>query len=140
MARLTPEQAREKHARNLKSSVPDITIGVRNVTEAPGKKAAAQADKMLANLTESVTSGKWGRKVGAVTLESWQNDMINKGIGRIASGIDGASEKVENFFEQLFPYQDSLLAELKTMPDLNLEDSINRMVHFVRGMAKFEPR
>lgn len=139
MAKLTPQQAREKHARNLKASVPDITIGVGNVTEAPGAKAAAQADKMLTNLTEAVRSGKWARRVGAVSLEAWKADMLNKGVGRIASGIDGAGDKVEAFFEQLFPYQDTLQRKLDVMPDLTLEDSINRMVTWVRGMSEFKP-
>lgn len=140
MAKLTPAQAREKHARNLKASVPDITIGVNAVTEAPGKKAAAQQEKMLANLTEKVRDGTWARRVSGVSLESWKDDMLKKGVGRIAAGIDGASEKVEQFFEQLFPYQDSLKQKLDGMPDLTLEDSINRMVTFVRGMADFKPK
>lgn len=140
MARLTPTQAREKHARNLKAAVPDITIGVDRVTEAPGKKAAAQQEKMLANLTESVRDGTWARRVSAVTLEQWKTDMKTKGIGRIAAGIDGAADKVEAFFEQLFPYQDALAAKLDGMADLTLEDSINRMVTFVRGMAEFKPK
>lgn len=140
MAKLTPAQAREKHARNLKASVPDIQIGVNAVTEAPGKKAAAQQEKMLANLTEAVRSGKWADRVGGVSLEQWKADMLDKGIGRIAAGVDGAADKVEAFFEQLFPYQDALQSKVNTMPDLTLEDSINRMTTWVRGMAKFKPK
>ena len=139
MAKLTPQQAREKHARNLKASVPDIQIGVNAVTDAPGAKAAAQQEKMLTNLTEAVRSGKWARRVSAVTLEDWKANMLQKGVGRIASGIDGASDKVEAFFAQLFPYQDTLKRQLDNMPDLTLEDSINRMVTWVRGMADFKP-
>lgn len=140
MAKLTPKQAREKHARNLKASVPDIQIGVDAVSEAPGKKAAAQQEKMLANLTEAVRSGKWARRVEGVSLEDWKATMLNKGVGRIAAGIDGASEKVEAFFAQLFPYQDTLQAEIDRLPDLTLEDSIQRMTAWVRGMANFKPR
>jgi hypothetical protein len=140
MAKLTPAQAREKHARNLKASVPDITIGVNAVTEAPGKKAAAKADKMLANLTEAVRSGKWAQRVGDVTLEEWKIQMVEKGIPRIAQGIDGSAAKVEAFFSQLFPYQDGLQAKLKGMPDMTLEDNIGRMTTWVRGMAQFKPK
>lgn len=140
MAKLTPAQAREKHARNLKASVPDITIGVEAVTEAPGKKAAAQADKMLAKLSEKVRDGTWAARVSGVSLEEWRTKMINKGIPRIAEGIDGSADKVEAFFAQLFPYQDSLKAQVDKMADLTLEDSINRMTTWVRGMAKFKPK
>ena len=140
MSKLTPQQAREKHARRLKGAVEDIRIGVGAVTEAPGKAAAAAQEKMLANLTEAVRSGKWARKVGAVPLADWQKAMLEKGINRIAAGIDGSAEKVEKFFEQLFPYQDALKAKLDDLPDLTLEDSINRMVTYVRGMADFKPK
>jgi len=140
MAKLTAAQAREKHARNLKASVPDITIGVDAVTEAPGKKAAAAQAKMKANLVASIDDGTWAQRVGAVTLEEWKTAMKDKGIGRIASGIDGAAAKTEDFFNQLFSYQDSIKPEIDRMPDLTLEDSINRMTTWVRKMAQFSKK
>jgi hypothetical protein len=140
MANKTPAEAREKWARNLKSAVPDIQAGVNRVSTAPGKAAAAKADKMLANLTESVRNGTWASRVGGVTLEEWKNATLTKGIGRIAAGVDGAGAKVEDFFGQLFSYQDSIQSKLKSMPDLTLEDSINRMTTWVRDMAKFSKK
>jgi len=117
--------------------VPDIQTGVGRVTEAPGKAAAAKADKMLANLTEKVRDGTWAARVGGVTLEEWKSATLTKGIGRIAAGVDGASDKIEDFFDQLFAYQAGIQSKLKGMPDLTLEDSINRMTTWVRDMAKF---
>lgn len=140
MAKLTPSEAREKHARRLKGALDDMRKGVESVTVAPGKKAAAAQAKMRASIVESIDSGKWARKVGAVSLEDWKKAMTEKGLNRVASGIDGAAEKVEAFFAELFPYQDSLQRELENMPDLTLEDSIQRMTKWVRGMAKFTPK
>lgn len=137
MATLTPEQFREKHARRLKGSIEDIRRGIQGVTEAPGIKAAEKADKMLANLTEAVTSGKWAANIASVSLEDWQDSMINKGLGRIPAGIDGAAAKVEAFADQLLAYQKSLKSEVDRMPDLTLEDSIAKMVAWTRGMSKF---
>jgi len=140
MAKLTPKQAQEKHARRLKGALEDMRIGIEAVTEAPGRKAAAKQEKMLANLTESVRSGKWAQKVGAVPLDEWKDKMVTKGLPRVSAGIDGAAVKVENFFSQLLPYQDSLKSKLTTMPDLTLEDNISRMTTWVRGMAQFKPK
>lgn len=140
MAKLTPKEAQEKHARRLKASIADIEAGVNRVTEAPGKKAAAKADKMLAGITESVRDGTWARRVGGVSLEEWKEKMVTKGVGRIAAGIDGAAAKTEDFFAQLFSYQDGLQSKLQAMPDLTLEDSINRMTTWVRDMAKFSKK
>lgn len=139
MAKLSPEQATEKHARNLKASIPDITIGVNAVTTAPGQKAAANVAKMRANLLESIDDGTWAKRVSAVTLEKWKADMLDKGVNRIAAGIDGSADKMNNFFGKLFPFQDSLKAEVDRLPDLTLEDSIARMTKWVRGMANFKP-
>lgn len=140
MAKMTPAEAQEKWARRLKASIPDIEAGVDRVTEAPGKKAAAKADKMLAGITEAVRDGTWARRVGAVTLEDWKGKMKTKGVSRIAAGVDGAAAKAEDFFSQLFAYQDSIKGKLDAMPDLTLEDSINRMTTWTRDMAKFSKK
>lgn len=138
MARLTAQQVTEKHARRLKSATQDIVNAVNNVTVAPGVQAAKKADKMLANLTASVQSGRWGQRVSSVSLEEWKKQMTEKGVPRIAAGIDGAQAKVNAFFEQLLPYQDSVKAKIASMPDLTLEDNLNRMMTNAREMAKFK--
>lgn len=138
--KLTPTQFREKHARNLKASVPDIRLGVQRVTESPTEKAAAQQDKMLARLTEAVSSGKWAAGLRRVTLEEWKDKTLNKGIGRIAAGVDAAAPKIEAFAADLIAFENTLMARIDTMPDLTLEDSIQRATEWIRGMAKFERR
>jgi hypothetical protein len=140
MARMTPAEAREKWARRLNAAIPDITAGVERVTEAPGKKAAAKSEKMLQGITAAVRDGTWARRVAGVSLEEWKRKMLDKGVGRIAAGVEGASAKSEDFFAQLFSYQDSIKAKLDSMPDLTLEDSINRMTAWVRDMAKFSKK
>jgi len=47
---------------------------------------------------------------------------------------------MNNFYTQLFPFQDSLAGTVRNMPDLTLEDSISRMTAWVRGMAEFKLR
>jgi len=137
MAKLTPAEFAEKHARRLKGSQEDIRKGVAKVSEAPTAKAAAKADKMLANITAAVTSGKWAERLKAVSLEEWQEKMTIKGIPRIAAGIDAARVKVENFYAQLAPFQDTLQRKIDAMPDMTIEDSIARATEWMRGMAKF---
>jgi hypothetical protein len=39
---------------------------------------------------------------------------------------------------QLFPHLEKIEAEVKGMPDLTLEDNINRMVHAVRRASEFK--
>ena len=112
--------------------------GVEGVSQAPTAKAAAKKDKMLANLTASVNSGKWAAGLNRVTLEDWKAKMINKGLNRVAAGIDESAPKVTAFASALLPHIDKGLDKIKNMPDLTLEDSINRMTSFIRHMATFK--
>ena len=138
MAKLTPKEFQEKHARRLKGAVEDMRRGVENVTEAPTAKAAAKADKMRANILASIDNGKWAKGLTRVSLEEWKRKTIDKGINRVASGIDGAADKVEAFASELLPHIDAAQTKIKKMPDVTLEDNINRMTEFIRDMAKFK--
>ena len=138
MPKVTPEEAQEKHARRLKGSIEDMRRGVERVTEAPTLKAAAKKDKMRAGIMKALDDGKWERGLKRVSKEDWQAAMINKGLGRVAAGIDGAKEKVTAFYSELLPFQDGLKNKIKDMPDVTLEDNLNRMTTYVRGMAGFK--
>jgi len=138
MAKLTPQEYQEKHARRLKAAVDDMRAGVERVTESPCEKAASKAEKMKTNLVKSIDSGKWQAGLKRVSLTDWKSAMIEKGVNRVASGIDGASAKVVAFASDLLPHIDKAQSKIKSMSDVTLEDNINRMTTFIREMAKFK--
>ncbi len=137
MAKLTASEFAEKWQRRLSAAAPDIQKGINRVDVSPTEKAAAKQDKMLANITASVQSGKWAAGLRRVSISDWKRAAIEKGIPRISQGVSGAGPKVTDFASQLLPFQDSLKSQVDNMPDLTLEDSINRMSTWVRGMSKF---
>jgi len=136
--KVTPEEFQEKHARRLKAALEDIRTGVAKVTEAPGQKAAAKADKWHERITAPETRRKWERRVAAVPLEERKKKMIDSGVGRIPAGIDGAKDKVIDFATKLIAYENTVLTEIEKMPDITLEDSIARASHWIRRLAEFE--
>lgn len=138
MARLTSQEFQEKHARRLSAATEDVRRGIDRVTVNPCEQAAAKKDKMLANLTAAVTDGRWERGLKRVTLEEWKKKAKDVGVGRIAAGITAAKDKVIAFADQLLPHIDAGLSKIKTMPDLSLEDNINRMVTFSRHMSELK--
>lgn len=138
MAKVTADEFVEKHARRLKGAVDDMRRGIERVTSSPTAAAANKKDKMRANITAALDTGKWERGLRRVTLEDWKSKMINKGLSRVASGIDEAAPKVRSFAADILPYIDNLKVTVDKMPDTTLEDSINRMNTFIRGMAKFQ--
>jgi hypothetical protein len=138
MARLTAQEFQEKHARRLTGAIEDVKKGIDRVTVNPCEKAAAKADKMLANLTASVNDGKWERGLKRVSLEQWKKQARDVGAGRISAGINAAKDKVVAFAEQLLPYIDSGKSKIAAMSDITLEDSIARMTAWTRHMAEFK--
>ena len=134
--KVTSEQYAERWGSGLKGAVERIRSGVEAVVEAPGKKAAAKADKWHASISSQATKSKWSRRISEVPLEEWQRAMIQKGVNRIATGVDEAKPKMVVYGEKLIAHQNGLLQQLDTMPDLTLEDSIARATAWIRGMAK----
>jgi hypothetical protein len=138
MSKLTAAEFQEKHARRLKGAVDDMRKGIEGVTQSPTGKAAGKVDKMRTNIVASIDSGKWAAGLNRVTLEEWKDKMINKGLNRVAGGIDGASAKVTAFASELLPHIDRGVDSIKKMPDTTLEDNIGRMTTFIRHMSKFK--
>ncbi len=138
MAKLTASEFQEKHARRLKAAVEDVRKGIDRVTESPTEKAAAKQDKMLTNLTASVNSGKWAAGLKRVSLDDWKRQTRDVGVNRIAAGIDAAKSKVIAFAEELLPHIDRGREKIKAMPDVTLDDNINRMVAFTRHMSELK--
>jgi len=138
MAKLSATEFQDKHARRLKAAVEDMRKGIDRVTESPTEKAANRQDKMLTNLTVAVQSGKWAAGLKRVSLEEWKRKARDIGVNRVAAGIDAAKDKVVAFAEELLPYIDHQKAQLASMPDVTLDDNINRMNTFIRGMANFK--
>lgn len=134
--RLNPSEFQAKHAKRLKGSTDEIRAGVNATTEAPSAKAIAKQDKMITNLVASVEDGTWANRLGQHTLSDWKRDMTEKGIARIAKGIDNAAPKVNRFAGWLLPKVYGLSDEIKAMPDMTIDDSVARAERMIRGMSE----
>jgi hypothetical protein len=140
MAKLTSAQWLDKWSRRLQAAGPDITAGVNRVTTAPGIAAAAAAPTMLANITTSVTSGAWAARVSAVPLQQWKDSMNNKGVSRIATGVQQAVNTKGQAVATFLSAVDAAVADANTTPRGGLEANIARSVAFQRSMANRAPK
>lgn len=136
--RVDPTEFAERWGAGLNGSIERIRSGVQAVTVAPGKTAAARADKWQAAISRVETKAKWAQRVGSVSLEDWQSAMLNKGLNRIPDGVAQAQGRMAEYGAKLIAHQNALLAELDGMADITLEDSIRRANHWIRGMAKLQ--
>jgi hypothetical protein len=132
----SPDQIASKWSSRLAQSGDQIKAGVQGVNVAPGQLAARQRNVWQQNLIAA--ADKWASRVAAVSLAEWQQDMLNKGVPRIASGAQAAQPKFAQFMGQLLPYIESGRANLPPRGDL--EANINRLTSFVRYMSQFRRR
>lgn len=134
--KLTAEEISEKWNRRTKAAVPDIQRGIERVTESPAVKAIAKKDKMKANLIKSLDDGTWEKRLGAVSLEDWKSKTSSKVAERLAGGVDGAMPKRVKFDGWLVGKINEVLPKINAMPDMVLEDSVNRVRTFMEHMSK----
>lgn len=134
--KLTPAEISDKWARRTKAAVSDAVAGVNRVTESPTAKAAAKADKMKANLIAAIDDGTWAKRLNGVSLEEWKTKTAAKIGERLAGGVDGAAAKRGKFDAWLVGTLNEVLPTIDALPDLTIEDSVNRVRTFMEHMHK----
>ena len=138
MPKVTPKEGADKLITRAKAAAPHIAEQVDKVTVAPTAQAAEKIDKMQQKLMEAFASGKVERGLLRVSLEEWKRAMKEKGVPRIAQGLESSRSKIEEFNEQFYAFLEQVEREIRDMPDMTLEDSIARMIHNVRRISEFK--
>lgn len=133
--RANPQTATQKWVTNLGAATDQMTRGAQAVTVAPGQKAAAAADKWLQKLNAS--KPKFIANVQAVSLQSWQNSYINIGIPRVSQGAQAKQAKFQAFMSDFLPYLSNGVAQIDKMPNVTLQDGINRATAMITYNSKY---
>ncbi len=134
--KITPDQMSEKWNRRTKNAIGDMVQGIQNVSESPAKKAVAKQDKMKANLMKSIDDGTWSKRLGSVTLDDWKTKTVQKVQERLPGGVDAAMPKRQKFDNWLHKELNTVLPKIDSMPDLTMEDSVNRVRALMEHMNK----
>lgn len=127
----------DKWSRNLAGSTDSIRQGVQAVTQNPAEKAAQRVEAYLAGVQRAVADGKYARGLRRVTLQMWQEAMLNKGIGRVASGATAGKGKMVSFLEKFLPHLEAGKQKLASMPRGDLQTNIQRAVAMMEHNASF---
>ena len=106
-------------------------------TRIMGIQNSPDADiKARQNYALSITSGKMGDRLKAVSLSSWKNSTLAK-ADRLISGITAAKGKIVDFQEQRQSWQDTIDRGLAAMPTKTLTENIARATYQMRQMSEF---
>lgn len=127
-----------KWASNTGRASESIRTGVQAVTVNPAERAIARQDAYAAGVQRAIAEGRYRRGLSRVTLQSWQDAMITKGLPRIASGASAAQPKMAAFLEKFLPHLEAGRQRLQQMPRGDLQQNIARMVAMVEHAAAFK--
>lgn len=134
MARLSAQEAAEKWARRAGQASQDYVQGVERVRQAPGAAAAAKQDKFQAGIQDAITSGRWARRVAAVSLSDWQQATVTKGSARYAGGVQASEQKMATAMQRVIANVDASVASIANMPDTTFEQRMARSQKFATEM------
>lgn len=133
--RSDPQTATSRWVSGMSNATTAMQRGVAAVTESPGARAARAADKWLMKVTAS--RDKFARRVGALSLQDWQNAMTTYGINRVGQGAQAKQGKVLSFQQDFLPFLASGVQKIDSMPKNTLEDGIARCVAMIQHNASF---
>ncbi|MEM3860759.1 MAG: hypothetical protein QW478_15425, partial [Candidatus Micrarchaeaceae archaeon] len=132
----TPDAIVQRWQTNLANAGATITAGVNALKTAPGQSAAAAKQDWIAAMTNKAVQDRWATQVAAVTLQQWQQAMIQKGIPNLQNGVANAKTKMTNFITWLVNTENQLLPTIDAMPSLTLQQRIARATAWMQGMNK----
>src|SRR5579859_8156754 len=122
--------AAARWAQNLGAAREKITEGVNAVSTPPGQLASRQKALYVANV--NARADVWAKNVAAVPLQTWKDDMLGKGLDRIATGATAAVPRFEAFLAKLIPAINAAKASLP--PRGNFEQNLARSAAMARAL------
>lgn len=139
MQHITSKTATDRMIAGVNAKLPKIREGIQAVDRSPGEAAADVLDKMLTNLLAAFNSGKVERSLRGIDLNDWKVRTLDA-VSRIPGGLERNRSKIEAFFDELLPYQESYTREIDAMASSTLEDSRARMNKNFDKMVEFGDR
>lgn len=98
------------------SSTEYFRKGVEGYAGNPIEDALKKNSKRVANLKRSIELHTWENTMGKLTKDDWKRPTLAK-ADRLATGIEGARGKIENFHNKFKPLRDSAVEAVNAMPD-----------------------
>lgn len=135
MKNVSPATAAANWSTGMAGAGTKMTAGVNAVTEAPSTAAIAAIPRMVQGIQAAAASGKIEAGLRRVTLQQWQQAMIQKGVARVSAGATAAKPKMQNFFTQFLPYLQQGVQQLPPRGDIN--QNIQRAVSMMQHNAGF---
>jgi hypothetical protein len=107
--------------------------GVQNTTKDPVARAIAAQPAMLANYSQSITSGRWQQRIAAVGKAGWQQATIAK-AQNYSTGIQAGRGNYESAMQTWLPIINQAAATVNAMPSGSLAANLARANAFATAL------
>jgi hypothetical protein len=97
-----------------------------------GRAVAAQG-KLLANVTQAISSGYWARRLADVGTQGWKQATLAK-AANFSVGIAAGEDKYRTAMQTWLPIIQSTSQQVQSMPNASFQDSLNRMTAFATAL------
>ena len=135
---ITAQQASQKLANGIRNGQTAYSDGVNSVTENPATKAIAKKGKWVQAMTDPKTHDKWESGLSRVTLTDWKSATSGVGAQRFAQSADKAQSNYQEFAQDFFPYLANVQAQVAAMPDVTLDERIQKAVQNMRLISQYQ--
>jgi hypothetical protein len=105
------------------------TEGVQSTQVDVVQRAVAAQPKLLANVTQAITSGRWARRLQERGTQGWKTATIAK-AANYATGIAAGVDDYQKAMQTWLPIIQSAAQSVQSMPNASFQDSLNRMTAF----------
>lgn len=129
-----PSQISEKQIRRASGATDDYRTGVQNPEKDPIKAALEKNDKRIARLQESIQKKTWEQTMAKKTMSEWQEAAAGKGADRFASGVEQASDKINDFWTKWTPRLNAIQQSVNSMPDKTDSDRERKMIENMKKL------
>jgi hypothetical protein len=126
--------------RNTATAGQSYKEGIGKVRVAPGELAAAQQNRMLTNVTEAITSGRWANRVRSVSLGSWQAAAQGKGAQNYSTGVASpqAEQKLSAFAQQWAPIMNQVSDAARQIDKSTESGALQRVALVMQAGKQFK--
>jgi len=116
-----------------------VERGVKAVTESPGVKAAAKAEKWQKNVSSARARARFTANSAAVPLEGtegWKNLMLTIGLQNMATNARLKQAKMQRAMVRIRPILEQVTNEVRAMPDNTPTEREQRALTQMRRMRE----
>lgn len=96
-------------------------------------RAIAAQPKLLTNVQQAITSGRWARRLQERGTAGWKAATLAKATN-YATGIAAGVDDYQKAMQTWLPIIQSASASVQSMPNASFQDSLNRMTAFATAL------